>query len=175
MPRASATACALAPRDIVHSSGKAGLTIRQLLERTGKTFEDVDLWEVNEAFAAMVLSVLHDLPEMGGGKPIFGAISHSVTSTAKQAGRRRGGRGRSRGGAAAAANGDTLASPMQGTIVKIAVANGDTVAEGDLIVVLEAMKMEQPLTAHKSGVIKDLSTSTGDTVSAGTVLANITD
>ena len=82
-----------------------------------------------------------------------------------------------RGGSAAArgASGDSLTSPMQGTIVKIAVANGDTVAEGDLIVVLEAMKMEQPLTAHKSGVIKDLSTSTGDTVSAGTVLANITD
>ena len=82
-----------------------------------------------------------------------------------------------RGGSAAArgASGDSLTSPMQGTIVKIAVANGDTVAEGDLIVVLEAMKMEQPLTAHKSGAIKDLTTSTGDTVSAGTVLANITD
>lgn len=82
-----------------------------------------------------------------------------------------------RGGSAAArgASGDSLTSPMQGTIVKIAVDNGDTVSEGDLIVVLEAMKMEQPLTAHKSGVIKDLTVSQGDTVSAGTVLANIAD
>lgn len=63
---------------------------------------------------------------------------------------------------------------MQGTIVKIAVSNGDEVSEGDLIVVLEAMKMEQPLTAHKSGVVKDLDVSQGDTVSAGTVLASIT-
>lgn len=62
---------------------------------------------------------------------------------------------------------------MQGTIVKIAASNGDEVAEGDLIVVLEAMKMEQPLTAHKAGVLKDLEVSEGDTVSAGTVLATI--
>lgn len=79
-----------------------------------------------------------------------------------------------RGTAARGASGDSLSSPMQGTIVKIAVANGDEVSEGDLIVVLEAMKMEQPLTAHKSGVIKDLDLSEGDTVSAGTVLASIT-
>ena len=80
-----------------------------------------------------------------------------------------------RGSAAArGASGDSLTSPMQGTIVKIAVSNGDEVSEGDLIVVLEAMKMEQPLTAHKSGVVKDLDVSQGDTVSAGTVLASIT-
>jgi len=79
-----------------------------------------------------------------------------------------------RGTAARGASGDSLSSPMQGTIVKIAVANGDEVSEGDLIVVLEAMKMEQPLTAHKSGVLKDLDVSEGDTVSAGTVLASIT-
>ena len=80
-----------------------------------------------------------------------------------------------RGGAAArGASGDSLTSPMQGTIVKIAASNGDEVAEGDLIVVLEAMKMEQPLTAHKAGTVKDLDVSEGDTVSAGTVLASIT-
>ena len=106
---------------------------------------------------------------------IFGAISHSVTSTAKQAGRRRGGRGRSRGGAAAAANGDTLASPMQGTIVKVAASVGDTVAEGDLIVVLEAMKMEQPLTAHKSGTVTELNAEPGATVTAGAAIATISD
>ncbi len=79
----------------------------------------------------------------------------------------------SRGGSAAAASGDGLSSPMQGTIVKIAVDNGDEVAEGDLVLVLEAMKMEQPLTAHKSGTVSELSVNPGDTVSAGTVLAVI--
>ncbi|MEX5301152.1 acetyl/propionyl/methylcrotonyl-CoA carboxylase subunit alpha [Kocuria sabuli] len=79
----------------------------------------------------------------------------------------------SRGGSAAAASGDGLSSPMQGTIVKIAVDNGDEVAEGDLVLVLEAMKMEQPLTAHRSGTVSGLSVNPGDTVSAGTVLAVI--
>ncbi|ALU39699.1 acetyl-/propionyl-CoA carboxylase subunit alpha [Kocuria flava] len=79
----------------------------------------------------------------------------------------------SRGGTAAAAGGDGLTSPMQGTIVKIAVDNGDEVAEGDLVLVLEAMKMEQPLTAHKAGTVSGLSVTPGDTVSAGTVLATI--
>ncbi|WP_299165494.1 biotin carboxylase N-terminal domain-containing protein [uncultured Arthrobacter sp.] len=80
---------------------------------------------------------------------------------------------RSRAGAASAASGDDLTSPMQGTIVKVAVQDGDVVAEGDLIVVLEAMKMEQPLTAHKSGVLSGLTAAPGDTVSAGAVIAAI--
>ncbi|MFP5366378.1 MAG: biotin/lipoyl-containing protein, partial [Actinomycetes bacterium] len=79
------------------------------------------------------------------------------------------------GGPAAAATGNALTSPMQGTIVKVAVTNGDVVAEGDLIVVLEAMKMEQPLTAHRSGTIIGLQASSGETVSAGAVIAIIED
>ncbi|MDQ0679423.1 acetyl-CoA/propionyl-CoA carboxylase biotin carboxyl carrier protein [Arthrobacter pascens] len=79
------------------------------------------------------------------------------------------------GGSAAAATGDALTSPMQGTIVKVAVADGDVVAEGDLVVVLEAMKMEQPLTAHRSGTITGLSAQAGETVSAGAVIATIED
>ncbi|HJW00731.1 MAG TPA: biotin carboxylase N-terminal domain-containing protein [Arthrobacter sp.] len=79
------------------------------------------------------------------------------------------------GGAGAAASGNGLASPMQGTIVKVAVSNGDIVAEGDLVVVLEAMKMEQPLTAHRSGTITGLSAAAGETVSAGAVIATIED
>lgn len=79
------------------------------------------------------------------------------------------------GGATAAASGNGLASPMQGTIVKVAVSNGDVVAEGDLVVVLEAMKMEQPLTAHRSGTITGLSATAGETVSAGAVIATIED
>ncbi|MFC8302246.1 acetyl/propionyl/methylcrotonyl-CoA carboxylase subunit alpha [Specibacter sp. NPDC057265] len=83
--------------------------------------------------------------------------------------------GRSRSAGPAAANGNALSSPMQGTIVKVAVASGDVVAEGDLIVVLEAMKMEQPLTAHRAGTITGLSAAAGDTVAAGAVLATIED
>ncbi|CAM3074014.1 Acetyl-/propionyl-coenzyme A carboxylase alpha chain [Arthrobacter ulcerisalmonis] len=79
------------------------------------------------------------------------------------------------GGGAAAAGGDALTSPMQGTIVKVAVANGDVVAEGDLVVVLEAMKMEQPLTAHRAGTITGLIASPGETVAAGAVIASIED
>ncbi len=82
---------------------------------------------------------------------------------------------RSRSGGTAAATGNALTSPMQGTIVKVAVADGDVVAEGDLVVVLEAMKMEQPLTAHRSGTITGLSAAPGETVSAGAVIATIED
>jgi acetyl-CoA/propionyl-CoA carboxylase, biotin carboxylase, biotin carboxyl carrier protein len=75
--------------------------------------------------------------------------------------------------AAATASGDALTSPMQGTIVKIAVADGDEVAAGDLIVVLEAMKMEQPLNAHKGGVVTGLDASVGDVVSSGATICEI--
>ena len=71
--------------------------------------------------------------------------------------------------------GDTLESPMQGTVVKIAKANGDRVAVGDLIVVLEAMKMEQPLIAHKAGTIAQLHVSVGQSVASGTTLCVIED
>ncbi|BBE22167.1 hypothetical protein MN0502_10500 [Arthrobacter sp. MN05-02] len=82
---------------------------------------------------------------------------------------------RARGGKSTATSGDELTSPMQGTIVKVAAADGDVVAEGDLIVVLEAMKMEQPLTAHKAGTLTGLAAAPGDTVSAGSVIASIRD
>ncbi|MGF6832594.1 acetyl-CoA/propionyl-CoA carboxylase biotin carboxyl carrier protein [Paenarthrobacter sp. TE4293] len=84
-------------------------------------------------------------------------------------------RSRSAGATAAAAGGNALTSPMQGTIVKVAAAEGDVVAEGDLIVVLEAMKMEQPLTAHKSGTVRGLAATAGETVAAGAVIATIED
>ena len=71
------------------------------------------------------------------------------------------------------ASGTGLASPMQGTVVKIAVEEGQTVEAGDLVIVLEAMKMEQPLTAHKTGVIKNLKAVIGETVASGTVLCDI--
>ena len=82
---------------------------------------------------------------------------------------------RGRGKAGSAASGNSLTAPMQGTVIKIAVEDGQQVAEGDLIVVLEAMKMEQPLTAHRAGTIASLSAEVGATVSAGEVLCEITD
>ncbi|MEU4608436.1 biotin carboxylase N-terminal domain-containing protein [Kribbella sp. NPDC023972] len=94
----------------------------------------------------------------------------TAAGTKKKPTRRAGGSGKS-----SAASGDSLTSPMQGTIVKLAVEEGATVAEGDLIVVLEAMKMEQPLNAHKSGTITALTAEVGATVTAGAILCEIKD
>lgn len=77
--------------------------------------------------------------------------------------------------AGAAASGDSVTSPMQGTIVKVAVTEGQEVAEGDVVVVLEAMKMEQPLKAHKAGTITGLTAEVGATVGNGEVVAEIKD
>ena len=77
--------------------------------------------------------------------------------------------------AAGGAGGDALTAPMQGTIVKIAVEDGQQVAAGDLVVVLEAMKMEQPINAHNAGTIGGLTAADGETVTTGAVLATITD
>ncbi len=82
-------------------------------------------------------------------------------------------RHRAKQAAMGGATGDGLPSPMQGTVVKIAVEDGQHVEAGDLVIVLEAMKMEQPLNAHKSGVIKNLKAVVGETVSSGTVLCEI--
>jgi len=73
------------------------------------------------------------------------------------------------------ASGDSLTAPMQGTIVKVAVGEGQSVEAGELVVVLEAMKMEQPLNAHKAGTISGLSAEIGATVPTGTVLCEIKD
>ncbi|MEV0282386.1 biotin carboxylase N-terminal domain-containing protein [Streptomyces sp. NPDC050610] len=77
--------------------------------------------------------------------------------------------------AGSAASGDALASPMQGTIVKVAVEEGQEVAEGELVVVLEAMKMEQPLNAHRSGTVKGLTAEVGGSVTSGAVICEIKD
>jgi acetyl-CoA/propionyl-CoA carboxylase biotin carboxyl carrier protein len=74
-----------------------------------------------------------------------------------------------------AASGDTLASPMQGTIVKVAVEEGQQVTEGDLVVVLEAMKMEQPLNAHRSGTVKNLTAAVGASLTSGAPICEIKD
>ncbi|WP_104163397.1 biotin carboxylase N-terminal domain-containing protein [Cryobacterium sp. N22] len=71
------------------------------------------------------------------------------------------------------ATGDAVKAPMQATIVKILVAEGDTVVKGDLLLVLEAMKMEQPLTAHKDGVVGVIGADVGSTVSSGHLLMTV--
>ena len=81
---------------------------------------------------------------------------------------------RTRGGAGAGAgSGDAVTAPMQGTVVKVAVTEGATVEAGDLIAVLEAMKMENPVNAHKAGTITGLSVTAGDAITQGTVLTEI--
>ena len=71
--------------------------------------------------------------------------------------------------------GNGLTSPMQGTVVKIVAQEGDHVQTGDLVIVLEAMKMEQPLMAHKSGIITNLTAVIGESVANGATLCDIID
>jgi acetyl-CoA/propionyl-CoA carboxylase, biotin carboxylase, biotin carboxyl carrier protein len=111
--------------------------------------------------------------EVGGKRvevtlPAFTGTAVATSSGRPTAARRGGGKK-----AAAATSGDALTSPMQGTIVKVAVSDGDEVAAGDLIVVLEAMKMEQPLNAHKAGVVSGLEAKVGDAVASGAAICEI--
>ncbi|MBM7051372.1 biotin carboxylase N-terminal domain-containing protein [Rothia sp. ZJ1223] len=108
--------------------------------------------------------------EVGGKRlevviPALGGASAPAKPAAKQR--------KQRSAKQTKASGNDLTSPMQGTIVKVAVRDGAKVSEGDLIVVLEAMKMEQPITAHKAGKITGLKAKAGETVSAGEVIASI--
>ncbi|RZU64324.1 acetyl-CoA/propionyl-CoA carboxylase biotin carboxyl carrier protein [Microterricola gilva] len=93
----------------------------------------------------------------------------SAEHTAGPAPRRRAGH------AVDTSTGESVKAPMQATIVKLAVAEGDKVVKGDLIVVLEAMKMEQPITAHRDGTIGPVNASVGATVSSGHLLMSIVD
>ena len=104
----------------------------------------------------------------GLGVGAGGAGGNGGAGARKAAPRRSGG-----GRAASAVTGDALTCPMQGTIVKVAVQEGQRVEQGDLVVVLEAMKMEQPLNAHKSGTVVGLNAAVGTAVTAGTALCEI--
>ncbi len=114
--------------------------------------------------------------EVGGKRlevvlPVGMGIAHTPSGSAVAGFRSRGARKRRAAGPVAGTG--SLTAPMQGTIVKIAVEDGQAVEEGDLLIVLEAMKMEQPLVAHRSGTIAGLTAEVGATVTAGTVLCEI--
>ncbi|MFG1603021.1 acetyl/propionyl/methylcrotonyl-CoA carboxylase subunit alpha [Actinoplanes sp. NPDC049265] len=108
-----------------------------------------------------------------GGKRLEVTLPAEFAAPRAAAGRKPAARRTGRATAAGTASAAALAAPMQGTIVKVAAQNGDEVAEGDVIVVVEAMKMEQPLTAHKSGTVNGLAAEVGATVTAGTTICTI--
>ncbi|MEV0638641.1 biotin carboxylase N-terminal domain-containing protein [Streptomyces sp. NPDC050619] len=112
-----------------------------------------------------------------GGRRLEVCLPASLATAAARTGPAAGARPKRRVGrkSGPAASGDTLASPMQGTIVKVAVEDGQQVDEGDLIVVLEAMKMEQPLSAHKTGTVKNLAAQVGTALTSGTPICEIKD
>jgi acetyl-CoA/propionyl-CoA carboxylase biotin carboxyl carrier protein len=97
----------------------------------------------------------------------LGAISAGGGAAAKKPKRAAGKK------AGAAASGDAVTSPMQGTVVKVVVEEGQEVAEGDTVVVIEAMKMEQPLKAHKAGIVTGLQAEVGATVTNGAVICEV--
>jgi len=110
--------------------------------------------------------------EVGGKRlevSLPGGLAASAQTTGSPLRRRRGAR------PVAGASGDALTAPMQGTIVKVAVAEGERVEAGALIVVLEAMKMEQPLFAHKAGTVARLAAAPGQTIAGGAVVCEIRD
>jgi len=109
-----------------------------------------------------------------GGKRIEVTLPSTLAGTAAAAGKTGPARrAAKKGGGAHKAGGDAVVAPMQGTVVKVAVQEGQEVAEGDLVVVLEAMKMEQPLSAHKSGVVHSITAEVGATVTTGSPLLEI--
>jgi acetyl-CoA/propionyl-CoA carboxylase, biotin carboxylase, biotin carboxyl carrier protein len=113
-----------------------------------------------------------DLYGPGGGQGSGAGAGTAAAARPRRGGRRGTGAGP---GGGAAADGNALVSPMQGTIVKIVAADGQQVSAGDTIVVLEAMKMEQPLTAHKDGTVSAMAVQVGQTVSAGAVICQLDD
>ncbi len=118
--------------------------------------------------------------EVGGKRlevTLPAALAVSAATTAPTAQPAAGSRSASRRGkgAGAVASGDSLVTPMQGTIVKIVAAEGQQVIADDTVVVLEAMKMEQPLKAHKAGTITGLAVEVGQTVTSGTEICQIKD
>ena len=111
-----------------------------------------------------------------GGKRVEVVLPASLgAAAATTAGGGRKKRASRRSGGAAVVGGDALVSPMQGTVVKVVAEEGAQVTEGDTVVVIEAMKMEQPLSAHKAGAVSGLKVAPGETVGNGAIICEIKD
>jgi acetyl-CoA/propionyl-CoA carboxylase biotin carboxyl carrier protein len=145
------------PAEAVAADGEEGETVEQTytVEVSGKRF---DVKVIGPPFAGAVA---------GNGA---GAVAAAVGAP----GTRKPPRRERAGGGAASGGGDTLASPLQGTVLKVAVEKGAAVEEGTLIAVIEAMKMENEITAHKSGTVSELPIAVGASVASGDTLAVIT-
>ncbi len=131
-----------------------------------------DAETVEQAYTVEVSGKRFDVkvigPPFGGG-----AVAVATNGAAPGAGARKPAR-RERSGGGGGGGGDTLASPLQGTILKVVVDAGATVEEGALVCVIEAMKMENEITAHKTGTVKEIPISVGASVASGDTLAVIT-
>ncbi len=125
----------------------------------------IPAFNFKEGVAASKVASQKVVAEVNGHR--FEVVLHSQAPAEK--------RHRIKSNSVAKSSGNSVSSPMQGTVVKIVKANGDRVEVGDLIVVLEAMKMEQPLIAQKAGVIAQLGVGVGQTVSSGQLLCVIED
>jgi acetyl-CoA/propionyl-CoA/long-chain acyl-CoA carboxylase, biotin carboxylase, biotin carboxyl carrier protein len=110
-----------------------------------------------------------------GGRRLEVSLPEGFATTPAAAGPKTAKPRRRAGGKSTAVSGDAVTAPMQGTIVKIAVEDGQSVEPGELIVVLEAMKMENPVTAHKAGTVTGLNVGQGETVTQGTPICEIKD
>jgi acetyl-CoA/propionyl-CoA carboxylase biotin carboxyl carrier protein len=109
------------------------------------------------------------------GAPLAAGAANGVVPGAASAGRKPPRRSERAGGGGGGGGGDTLASPIQGTVLKVAVEQGAEVEEGALVAVIEAMKMENEITAHKAGKVSELPIAVGASVATGDTLAVITE
>ncbi|WP_239785019.1 acetyl-CoA carboxylase biotin carboxyl carrier protein subunit, partial [Saccharopolyspora erythraea] len=110
-----------------------------------------------------------------GGRRLEVSLPADLTPAAAPAGGAGRPRRRSAGGGGAGSSGDAVTAPMQGTLVKLVVAEGDRVSAGDEIAVLEAMKMENPVLAHKDGTVTGLTAQPGATLTQGSTLCELKD
>ncbi len=136
----------------------------------------IEPWSGELADAAVRPERTTVVVEVDGRRVAVALPKRLMSSGGHGAGRTQGPAPKRRGGShssGATATGNSVKAPMQATIVKVVVEAGDTVVKGDLILVLEAMKMEQPITAHKDGTIGEVFALAGATVSSGTVLLEI--
>src|SRR5262249_21875613 len=111
--------------------------------------------------------------EVGGKLFDVKVIGQAAPAATATAGLRKPPKRERSGGAASSASGDDLVSPLQGNVFKVPVEQGQEVSEGDLVCVIEAMKMENEITAHKGGKITQLAVKEGDAVNSGDLLAKI--